>query len=192
MISDEKNFIFLHIPKCGGNSILEKIKHWRADSYERFQPPCHLPISQFPLNLRKTYFKFTFVRNPWDRFVSAYSYLKKGGNGVAPQDLRSQKRINKYNSFSDFVKDDNFFEMWHFKPLSFYIDDEMDFIGKVENLQQDFNIVCDKIGIPHQELPHKNKSKHKHYIEYYSDETIEIVAKKYAKDIEYFGYKFGD
>jgi hypothetical protein len=185
MINHKKKYIFLHIPKCAGNSVIKNIDLPK-------QPPSHFPLSTYPQDVRCNYFKFTFVRNPWDRFVSAYFYLKNGGNGTAPQDLRSQKRINKYLSFKEFIKNDNFFEMWHFKPLSFFIDADIDFVGRVENLQEDFNMICSKIKIDSKKLFNLNTSNHKRYVEYYDQESYNIILEKYSKDIERFNYKFKD
>jgi hypothetical protein len=145
------------------------------------------------LNLDE-YYKFTFVRNPWDRLVSWYFYHINDDEELKTLYPQNFKEWVKTGMKSHWNEVDGTY--WGDKdPINYqsWIADEKqyNFIGKFENLQEDFNIICDKIGIPQQKLPHKNKSKHKHYTEYYDDETRQIVAQKYAKDIEYFEYKFG-
>ena len=187
MIDHNNKFIFIHINKCGGNTIdehfTEKFQgHTKAFEYKKLNP-----------NEFDNYFKFTFVRNPWDRVVAFYHYQLKRKWDYYPFD--------ETLSFKKFVKN-WLIQMPKQTPLNTnpcydWISDKddnllVDFIVRFENLQADFNTICDKIGIDRQKLPHKNKSKHKHYTEYYDDETRKIVGEKYAKDIEYFGYEFGE
>ena len=65
----------------------------------------------------------------------------------------------------------------------------MNFIGRYENLENDFKTVCDRIGIQRQ-LPHYKLTNHEHYSRYYDEETIDLVSKKYADEISYFNYEF--
>jgi hypothetical protein len=196
MINHKHKFIFLHIPKSGGLSLVDALSR-KTEVEEKFKSghPRYENYIDFFGEEVSTYYSFTFVRNPWDRFVSAFHYLKKGGRNNCLHDINAGKALKNYN-FSSFAKDFTFqkFNFVHFAEQLFFIGqpNQLNFIGRFENLQQDFNTVCDKIGIPRQQLSHMNKSKHKHYSEYYDDETREIVAEKYARDIEYFGYKFGE
>ena len=68
----------------------------------------------------------------------------------------------------------------------------VDFIGRYEKFQDDWRYICKKINISPEDLPVTHKTSKNHYTEYYDDETREIVAEIYAKDIDYFGYKFGE
>lgn len=196
MISLKNKFIFIHIPKCCGSSIEKAL----ADDSCIFKSGTWPHTFQFnyPLNhctLRDIeeskvlhpnfyeFYSFTFVRNPFDRLVSEYFYLK---NRIELSNNIKKELIYLANQNESGAMGNHC--MYQHK----FINDEINFIGKVENLQEDFNIVCDKIGIPRQQLSHYNKTKHKHYTEYYDDETREIVAQKYAKDIDLFGYEFGE
>ena len=64
----------------------------------------------------------------------------------------------------------------------------LDFVGRFENLQEDFSLICEKTGIPYEPLPHKNKSKSRNYRDYYNKETAEHVYHLYKKDFETFNY----
>jgi hypothetical protein len=170
----------------------------------------HRKISQYEVFNNK-YFTFTFSRNPWARILSEYTYIKKN-NGCRcnksmmqywPPELdfwSPELDFNdKFPTFNDFVKNDGIKCGWrghNSLQIDYVLNSNknkgIDFIGKLENIQEDFNSICDKIGIPKQTLPQINATNHRHYTEYYDDETRKIVAEKYAKDIEYFGYEFGE
>ena len=206
MISHKHKYIFIHIPKCGGTSVEDALLEPRCRRRKKdlFGLPnkyqtgglqhlmsSHI-IEEVGEDIFNKYFKFSFVRNPWDKMVSQYHY-----STTLREDLLNYIGISKFSSFKEYihrVSKSKIHVQWDQQYKFLYINKKcvVDFIGRFENLEEDFNTICDKIGIPQQQLPHKKKSKHKHYTEYYDDETRAIVAEKYARDIEYFGYKFGE
>jgi hypothetical protein len=240
IISHKHKFVYVHIPKTGGTSIKDALAPYgqRFTFHEGYKIPnlrrpgasstsvYHPTASEIRDYFLKmgwdwdAYFKFSFIRNPWDQLVSAYyyrdAYLSENSRyskkvkwlfdimSACRFVSKSNPRVEKiYNKFLTIKKRHPKFEsilkntpLTNIAATLWCLDTDdstmLDFIGRFENLQEDFNTVCNKIGISRQELPHNNKSKHKHYTEYYTDETRDIVAEKLAMDIEYFGYKFGE
>lgn len=198
MINHNLKSIFIHVPKCGGTSIEHVLQN------ESFVHEKHYHTSHRELNKNyNSYYKFAFVRNPYDKIVSEYKWFT---NTKHKYPVKRVKNFYKGVDFKTFLKiftnwpksksnhNPNKGDYYHgldymhiLQPIN-----QMSYIGRFENLQQDFNIICNRIGITQQQLPHKYKIKHKHYTEYYDEETKQIVAEKFAKDIEYFGYKFGE
>jgi hypothetical protein len=212
MISHKHKFIFVHIPKCAGssieqfllrnegvevtvgekfylNSLSDNVKKEYLLDYPLHSYSQHFPLGRYSPKFVLNYYCFTFVRNPWDLLVSEYFYIIENYDidFSFEEFIYLGKDIKNVEAFRWFVERGN-----HLKLQFTFLSKGIDFIGRFENLQDDFNIICDRIGIPQQDLPHGNKSNHKRYVEYYNDSTREVVAKRYAKDIEYFGYEFGE
>jgi len=186
MISHKYKFIFVHVPKTAGTSLRVAME----GMYDELHDPHHSTLFEIKEKLSEmifqTYFKFCIVRNPWDREVSRYEYIK--------QDKDHENHMHCLRGFNEYLFkfDDDEFDAVNYNHLKLNDEIAMDYIIKFENFQEDFNTACDKIGISRRKLPHENKTSHKHYTEYYDNETRQIVAENYAKDIEYFGYKFGE
>ena len=218
----KKQSIFVHIPKCAGCSLWEALcKSEHCEHSEPRGPNSKLSLQSkfgsstleyfghgegrmlkpFPCHdSYKNYFSFSFVRNPWDRLVSTFFFLKSGGHHKNDMSAYSKYMKTHSESFKEFIiekfNNEAINQVIHLKPQHHWIcqNDQVcvDFLGKTESLQNNVNELCSALNIESIELRHLNQSTHKHYAEYYDNETREIVAEKYARDIEYFGYKFGE
>jgi chondroitin 4-sulfotransferase 11 len=190
---DDTRSIFVHIPKCAGVSVANALYgngaggHATFDDYLRvFEPRAMLQ-----------YFKFTVVRNPWDRLVSAFHFLK--GGGFKPADrVWADAELGAYDTFDDFVRrwvnDTNIWKWYHFQPQYHYMIERrqkiaLDFIGMVENIDEDFAYIANRVGVDCS-LPQTNRSDHSQYTEYYCSTTKQIVADVYRRDISLLGYSF--
>lgn len=181
-------FIFIHITKTAGTSIGNAIglpvKH-------------HLTAREVIAKIGKQKwndaYKFTFVRNPWDKVVSLYEYRRKKDK---------TKIASRKIAFTEWVKltlgpdrDPYYYNnIKSFQPqVEWLKDDEgaiaINFIGKFESIRSDFEQIRQTIGTSG-ELSHLNATKRSNYRDYYNDETRQIVANWYREDIEAFGYSF--
>ena len=190
------DFIFIHIPKSGGTALRTALGYSKTG---RQHLPWYVYYSANP-NFFERSFKFAIVRNPWDRAVSAYHYLAQGGNGTT--DSRLTNEISKYKDFSDFVlsglSKGTFRSNLMFLPQSNFIVDgeseiKVDFVGRLENLNEDFQQISKRLSFSAQPISHINKSSRSGgYRQYYlNDDVVTAIMEIYQQDIRTFGYSFG-
>jgi hypothetical protein len=200
MISLQKRFLFVHIPKTAGNSIQTILRDYSEDQFvalrkeqdgiERFglrNPKYnikkHSTLGEYRDALGneqfRSLYKFTCVRNPWDRMVSYYFTPTQ-----SPEiwDRKKFRRIiSKAVSVADYLRLDQD------EQDSFA---NVDYTMRFENLADDFRTVCGTLGISPGALPRYNRSSREHYSKYYDDELREVVRARFAVEIERFGYTF--
>lgn len=182
--SDEYKFIYLAIPRTASGTIQDHLQKYGIRNRDR-APDSHITALKTRELLGEqrwsSYFKFTFVRNPWDRAVSLYYWKKKFGT-------------HGYTYFHQFNERTTHDVLYHEYLL---IDGQpvMDFIGRYERLRADLTQVCERIGIG---IPGKLTHAHsqdvagrKHYREYFENQAqIDRVRDLYHRTIDMLGYEY--
>ena len=193
---------FVHVPKTGGTSI----EHSLEPHLDKPFAGGHTTAAQFALICPaewRDYFSFGFVRNPWDRLLSAYRYLMQlpPELGIEQQDFVRQRWLRYENDFEGFVgalaaEPTSIFFVAHLWPQVYYLCDPsgevmVDFVGRYERLHEDWARVCHRIGIE-APLPHLRRTSERRppYTAVYTPRSREQVATLYRQDIEAFGYEF--
>ncbi|MCG6898045.1 MAG: sulfotransferase family protein [Thiocapsa sp.] len=217
LLSPKHRFLFVHIAKTGGTSVRAALEglRWRDPWYWPMflcsrlshlsghriatKLPRHAKAIAAKEMLPKAYFdqlfKFAFVRNPWDLQVSSFHHIRR----ERPQYLGG------HADFEGFLR----WKLDPERPYQYHLDTSIelqsdylidlrgrlivDFIGRYERLQEDFETACEHIGIPVPALPHARRAtdRRQDYRLYYTDATAELVARHFSADLELLGYRFG-
>ncbi|MED4974760.1 hypothetical protein E5Z46_01980 [Geobacillus kaustophilus NBRC 102445] len=199
IILDDKELVYLNNSKVACSSIKKTF------TSKEVQDDYSIHILNWNRKARlsekeKKYFKFTFVRNPFDRLVSCYSSKyhkdKEKGKDILDFDIYLLGILRKDKGFENFVKRvvkiPDFLADRHFQSQYNLIYDKrgkclVDYVGKFENINEEFKEIQKKFQLA--PLPHFNKSDKNDWRDYYTIETANLVYKKYRKDIETFGYE---
>jgi hypothetical protein len=205
IVSALHKFIFVAIPKTGTHAVRRALReHMGPNDLEqvglfvqkKFPIPelaklqhGHLTLQQIRPYMRpeewQSFFKFAFVRNPFDRFVSYCAFITRDSGEFerAPQKVMRHFVANPPWSHILFQPQHSFITGENGQLLT-------DQVGRVEEMQQSYDDIATRIGIPTASLERVNSSKRNSYREYYDQALIDGIAKHYARDLELFGYDF--
>jgi len=159
--------------------------HRLRRKYKKFANPNNkLTVS---LKEYRDYYKFTFIRNPWDR---AYSWYKN-----VMRDEKHQKSYGVSNdiSFNDFLQ--LFAGKLALRPQTYWLKDfkgniPLDYIGRFENLNEDFRHISSSLGLKNSNLPHFLHGGKDDFRDYYDTTSIQLISDVFKEEISLFGYTF--
>ena len=211
VLSTEKNFIFIHIPKTGGLSIEETLYNYQSFNYHEVT---HGVALQYKDYLDDDFFyglfKFGFVRNPWDLQASCWRYyVRQSGIDMDFEEFIKWKFtgsiIHKTSALPS--RDDASIEMLrgafytHRTPQTYYLIAEkgnflVDYIGSFERLEEHYKNIVEILKLEDTYLPKINVSSNpgedRDYRNLYTQETRELVRSRFELDIKMYGYQFDD
>ena len=208
VINTHYKFIFVHIPKAAGTSVMKSLENARGNNKNWLAKTKHETLAELYSNVEgrrslkdkllfrtpNNYFTFGFIRNPWDRMSSFYRFLVE---------KRPKNEIDCVSSFRDFLIQASdgvkwIQDLYSMKPQLDYFTFpdgmmKMDFLGHFEFLEEDLNSVATRIGCP-MILPYYNRSSNtdRDYRDEYDEEMIKIVQSRFEGEIAHFGYIFDD
>lgn len=208
IISHSKKFLFVHNYKVAGTSVERALsKHnsrgpgkmsWRNRINHKIgiYPSIyssgfrgHITAKQLRIELPQaiwnSYYKFGYVRNPWDRQVSLYTFMLNNKKHREHELAKGFKDFEEYLEWR--IQEGNY----KFQKDFFYDGDKclVDFVGKYETLVEDFDKICKKLGIT-SKLGHANSSRNsRSFLEYYNEGTIDLVYNHFYVDVDLFGYE---
>jgi hypothetical protein len=207
IISHQHRFVFVAVPKTGTHSVRQALReHLSPEDLEqvglfvskRFPMAELAAIRHGHLSLRQvrphlgdaafaSYFKFAFVRNPFDRFVSYCAFMTRNTDAFG----RAPRQVMHELLFKVRPLDHILFQPQHV----LLVDDDgallADDVGRVEQMQESYDRLCARIGIPSRALDKVNATSPRgDYRRYYDDTLTQGVAELYRRDLELFGYGF--
>ena len=188
-ISHAPKFLWFRVAKAGNRTIVnhlaQKARPMEAQGAE---------FVYYCPRVYADYFKFAFVRNPWDRLVSCWNDKVVVKKGAASSALASPNvpRCSTSRTFVDFVSSMNVKDCHRHLLLQCDAMDlgNIDYLGRLETFDADFRNICGKLGIPCSVIETRNAYPRQHYREYYTDKLRDKVARIYQRDVQIFGYTF--
>lgn len=218
LISRSRRLAFVHIQKTGGSTLAGLLARHVPDLETLGAKHGSAVDVRGQLPDWDTYFKFAFVRNPWDRLVSWYSMIDQARVIRWHETWLNERKRRHYRQvrnnplwrqaleqgggFADFVRhchepvivERGVRYSFAFNQVDYVSDAAgkllVDFVGRFENWEADARSVFTRLGLPVGPWPRHNPSRHAHYSTYYTPELADIVAQRYARDIAAFGYTF--